>query len=82
MSSGREIRLLENDDGWWTVRDVEAEVSSQGPTKTEALENLEEAVALAAGDIGRPPTDDELRELGVDPEEARSSDGDLPDVLK
>ncbi|QIO25114.1 type II toxin-antitoxin system HicB family antitoxin [Haloarcula sp. JP-L23] len=59
MSSGREVRLLENDDGWWTARDVEAEVSSQGPTNTEALENLEEAVALAAGDIGRLPTDDE-----------------------
>lgn len=82
MSTGREIRLTENEDGWWTARDLTAEVTSQGPTKEEALANLEEAVALAEGEIGRPPTDEELRELGVDPDSAQSSDGELPDVLK
>lgn len=82
MSTGREIRLIENPDGWWTARDCEAEVTSQGETKEEALANLEEAVKLAKGEIGRPPTDEELRELGIDPEEARSSDGELPDVLQ
>lgn len=82
MSTGREIRLVENEDGWWTARDLTAEVTSQGPTKEDALTNLEEAVALAAGEIGQPPTDEELRELGIDPETARSSRSELPDVLK
>jgi predicted RNase H-like HicB family nuclease len=81
MSTGREIRLTENPDGWWTARDLEAEVTSQGETKEEALANLEEAVKLAAGEIGYEPTDEELREMGVDPEEAMSS-GELPDVLE
>ncbi|PSP78507.1 type II toxin-antitoxin system HicB family antitoxin [Halobacteriales archaeon QS_1_68_20] len=69
MSAGHEIRLLENDDGWWTATDVEAGVASQGETRQEALANLDEAVALHRGEIGRPVTDDDLRELGVDPEE-------------
>jgi predicted RNase H-like HicB family nuclease len=81
MSTGREIRLTENPDGWWTARDLDAEVTSQGPTKEQALSNLEEAVKLAAGEIGHEPTDEELRELGIDPETARSG-GELPDVLK
>lgn len=82
MSTGREIRLTENDDGWWTARDCDAEVTSQGPTKEDALSNLEEAVALAKGEIGHPPTDEELRELGVDPETARTQGDELPDVLQ
>lgn len=81
MSTGREIRLTENPDGWWTARDLDAEVTSQGPTKEEALSNLEEAVKLAAGEIGHEPTDEELREVGIDRETVRSG-GELPDVLK
>lgn len=81
MSTGREIRLSENPDGWWTARDLEAEVSSQGETKTEALANLEVGVKLAAGEIGHEPTDEEFREMGIDPEHAQSS-GELPDVLE
>lgn len=46
MSTGREIRLLEEDDGWWSAVDEETGVSSQGPTREAALENLDEAVAL------------------------------------
>jgi hypothetical protein len=34
------------------------------------------------GDGGQPPTDDEIRDLGVDPEVARSQGDDLPDVLQ
>ena len=43
------ITLTENEDGWWTARNVKVGVSSQGPTKQEALENLEEAVTLHKG---------------------------------
>lgn len=46
MSTGREIRLIEEDDGWWSAIDEETGVASQGPTRTEALENLDGAVEL------------------------------------
>jgi predicted RNase H-like HicB family nuclease len=82
MSTGREIRLVENEDGWWTARDVTAEVTSQGATKADALDSLEAAVAVAAGETGRPPTDEELREAGIDPADNTTGDRELPDVLK
>ena len=46
MSTGREIRLIEADDGGWSAIDQETGVASQGETREEALENLDEAVAL------------------------------------
>ena len=46
MSTGREIRLVEEDDGGWSAVDVETAVASQGETRREALENLDEAVEL------------------------------------
>jgi predicted RNase H-like HicB family nuclease len=48
MSTTREIRLIEADDGWWSAIDAETGVASQGSTRQEALENLDEAVALTA----------------------------------
>jgi predicted RNase H-like HicB family nuclease len=46
MSTGREIRLIEEDDGWWSAIDEETGVASQGETRQQALENLDEAVEL------------------------------------
>lgn len=46
MSTGREIRLIEESDGWWSAVDDETGVASQGPTRQKALGNLDEAVAL------------------------------------
>ena len=77
----REIRLLENSDGQWTARDLQVEVTAQGSTRTGALENLDAVVEAVTGDGGHEPTDDELRDLGVDPETARTQ-GDRPDVLE
>ena len=48
MSTTREIRLIEADDGWWSAIDEETGVASQGSTRQEALKNLDEAVALTA----------------------------------
>lgn len=48
MSTGREIRLVENEDGWWTAVDEPTGVASQGETREAALENLDEAVELTA----------------------------------
>lgn len=67
------------DSGLWVARDEETGVASQGETREEALGNLDEAVARYRGEIGREPTDEELREVGVDPETDTS--GELPDVL-
>jgi predicted RNase H-like HicB family nuclease len=78
----QEIRLLENPDGRWTSIHEPTGVASQGETRAEALEHLDEAVALYRGEIGHEPTDEEIRALGVDPADARDSSGDLPDVLK
>lgn len=78
----RRIRLTENPDGWWTAYDEETEAVSQGPTREEALENLDEAVKLAENeDFGREPTEEELREWGIDIDEYGDG-GDLPEVLK
>ena len=76
-----EIRLWLAEDGeWWIVTDEDTGVTTQGPTRMEALENIDEAVALHKGEAGRPVTDEELRELGLDPDEARTTQED-PDEL-
>jgi len=46
MSMGREIRLIEEDDGGWSAIDEETGVASCGETREEALEMLDEAVEL------------------------------------
>jgi len=68
MSTGREIRLVEEDDGRWSALDEETCVASQGDTREEALEMLDEAVALHPGEAGDPVTDEDLQELGIDPD--------------
>ncbi len=78
----RRITLTqENETDWWTAVDEETGVASQGETRQEALENLDDAVALYRGEIGREPTDEELREIGVEPNGNETGD-ELPDVLK
>ena len=78
----REIRLLENPDGQWTARDLRVGVTAQGESRAAALDKLDAVVAAVDGDGGHPPTDEEIRDLGVDPEVARSQDDELPDVLE
>lgn len=38
--------MLTQEDDWWVARDEEVGVTSQGKTREEALENLDEAVEL------------------------------------
>ena len=81
MSSGQEIRLTNSEESdLWTAVDIETGVASQGQSRQEALENLDEAVEGYRG-AGRSPTEDELQELGIDPEENESG-GELPDILE
>lgn len=80
MSVQRRITLTKEDE-WWVATDEEvgaSGVTSQGRTREEALENLDEAVALSTGEIGDSiETWDEeaaaLRALGIDPEEVRTA---------
>ena len=78
----REIRLLKNPDGQWTARDLRVGVTAQGESRSDALDNLDSVVEAIEGDGGRPPTDDEIRALGVDPDVARSQGDELPDSLQ
>jgi hypothetical protein len=78
----REIRLLKNPDGQWTARDLRVEVTAQGESRDGALDNLDAVVEAVEGDGGHPPTDDEIRDLGIDPESARTQGDELPDVLQ
>lgn len=76
-----EISLFLGEDGdLWVARDEETGVATQGESREAALTNLDEAVALYHGEIGREPTDEERRALGIDPEADRSRV--LPDVLE
>ncbi|AXG06555.1 type II toxin-antitoxin system HicB family antitoxin [Haloplanus rubicundus] len=61
MSTGREIRLIEEAEGGWSAIDEELNVASQGETREEALANLDEAVELTkearAADTDAPEPD-------------------------
>jgi hypothetical protein len=78
----REIRLVKNPDGQWTARDLRAEVTAQGESRRAALDNLDAVVEAVEDGGGHPPTDEEIRDLGVDPEVAQTQGDDLPDVLQ
>ena len=68
----REIRLLKNPDGRWTARALRVGVTAQGESREDVLDNLDAVVAAVDGNGGEAPTDQEIQELGVDPEVARS----------
>lgn len=76
-----EIRLWEEDD-WWIAKDIETGVTTQGQTRTAALSNLDEAIVLSNNEAGREPTDEELREIGIDPEDNITGSQEPPDVLE
>ena len=78
----REIRLVKNPDGQWTARDLRISVTAQGKSRDVALDNLDAVIEAVEGDGGRPPTDEEIRDLGVNPEVAQSQSDELPDVLQ
>ncbi|MEZ3144771.1 type II toxin-antitoxin system HicB family antitoxin [Halobaculum sp. MBLA0143] len=61
MSERREVRLIEEDDGWWSAVDEATGVASQGETREAALANLDEALeatrAAQAADGDAPEPD-------------------------
>lgn len=67
---------LTREEEWWVAKDEEPGVVSQGKSRQEALENLDEALQDYHGE-GEPPSDEDLREMGIDPE--RNTSGSLDD---
>jgi len=84
-----EIRMWPEGAGW-VITHIETGVTTQGDTRQEALEMLDEAVALHRGVIGESiDTPEEEREallnLGFTPEEieaGRDTNEDLPDFMQ
>lgn len=70
---------LAEDGETWIVWDEETGVTTQGESREHALEMLDEAVSLHLGEAGDPVTDDDLRELGIDPDDAPDT-ATTPDV--
>lgn len=73
--SSTQIKLWK-DDGWWVATDIPTGVTSQGESRHEALSNLDEAVELYEGETGHPPSEEELEDIGVEPD-SESSDSEL-----
>jgi predicted RNase H-like HicB family nuclease len=65
----------------WVARDEDTGVTSQGQTRETALENLDEAVAGYHG-AGESPSDEELREVGIEPEQNTSGSLDESDMFQ
>jgi predicted RNase H-like HicB family nuclease len=90
VRSGRTITLTQADDGWWVARDEATGVASQGETRKDALDNLDEAVALHKGETGDSVDNWEeekevLEELGIDSDEvqqARDEHDGLPEFMQ
>lgn len=82
-SKPRRITLTKGEE-WWVAKDEETGVASQGQTRREALEMLDEAVALHKGEIGEPIEDEDsfLRGIGIDPDEIPDEPLPLPDFLQ
>ena len=72
MSTGRTITLTREGE-WWVALDEETDIASQGRTRSEALENLDDAIAdsFAALDV------DTLAPEPTVPWFETDSDGDL-----
>lgn len=79
MTGTRKITLIEEVEGGWSAVDEDLGVASCGNTPEEALEMLDEAVALHQGE-GEPIEDAFLEELGLDPDDV--DDKPLPDFMQ
>ncbi len=59
---------LSEDGSVWIAEDEDTGVTSQGVTREEALEKLDEAVALHTGEVASPVTDDDRGGWSINPE--------------
>lgn len=72
------ITLREQPEGGWAAIDEETGVVSQGETRMQALDNLDEALDAYYGRNSHPPSEHELRDIGIDPENNQPGEGDAP----
>jgi len=80
LPTGTTITLTREED-WWVAKDEDTGVVSQGKTRQEALENLDDAVRGYRGD-GDPPSDEDLRALEIDPERNTSDSLDDSEIFE
>jgi len=73
------VEFVREDDGSITARDTETDLARGGDTRAEALSQLAEVLVLHEGG-GEPLTDDDLEELGLNPDEFENRD--LPDFTQ
>lgn len=73
------VEFIRENDGSITARDLETGLARGGDSRAEALAQLAEVLALDAGE-GEPVTDDDLREIGLDPD--ASDDRELPEFMR
>ncbi|MCU4975445.1 type II toxin-antitoxin system HicB family antitoxin [Halobacteria archaeon AArc-m2/3/4] len=81
---------LTKEDEWWVAKDEETGVASQGKTRIEALEMLDEAVSLHKDETSESidtweEEQEVLKDLGLDPDEIKASRGandGLPDFMQ
>lgn len=73
------VEFIHEDDGRITARDAETGVASYGDTKAEALRMLAEALELHE-EGGDAVDDDDLRELGLDPDD--EGEESVPDFMR
>lgn len=72
---------LTREDEWWVAKDEATAVVSQGKTRQAALENLDEALEGYHGE-GEPPSEDDLGDLEVDPEQNSSGSIEDSDIFE
>lgn len=73
------VEFIREDDGSITARDLETGLARGGNSRAEALAQLAEVLALEAGE-GEPVTDEDLHEMGLDPD--ADGDKELPDFMR
>lgn len=74
---------FENEDGTWTARDTDLHLTALGDSREDALDNLGKVIAAAQGEAGREPTDEEIADMGVDPEKAKDDTvNDVPGFME
>ncbi|APX98581.1 type II toxin-antitoxin system HicB family antitoxin [Natronorubrum daqingense] len=81
MSTGVNPTITLSEEGeWWVAKDTKTGVVSQGKTRTDALDNLDEALDGYHGK-GDEPTTEELREAGIEPGKNTTNEP-LPDAFQ
>jgi hypothetical protein len=73
------VEFIREDDGSITARDLETGLARGGDSRADALAELAEVLELHEG-RGEPVTDEDLREMGLDPDDEDNKE--LPEFMK